>query len=121
MLHQTSLIYLFLILSRDEIYNSINEKFSHDNKCVTYRNENLIHRNFLYSNRFFIFTTYTFWHHIIPSQNVRQLEHLRGSTSRELTDRKWFLHILHQTLKVMLHVIHHNVNLVHVASDDYLL
>lgn len=35
-----------------------------------------------------------------------------------ITWEKRLLHGLHQAFQVVLHVIHHNVDLVHVASND---
>jgi len=37
------------------------------------------------------------------------------------TNKEWLLHRLHQTLQVVFNVIHHNVDLVNVRTDNDLL
>lgn len=38
-----------------------------------------------------------------------------------ITWQKRLLHGFHQTLEVMLNIVHHNVDLVHIASNNYFL
>lgn len=38
-----------------------------------------------------------------------------------ITWQEGLLHSFHQTLQVMFYIVHHNVDLVHIASNDYFL
>lgn len=43
------------------------------------------------------------------------------STMSHVTWQEGLLHGLHQTLQVVFYIIHHNVDLVHITSNNYFL
>lgn len=45
----------------------------------------------------------------------------QSSTTSHITWQEGLLHGFHEALQVMFYVIHHDVNLVHIASNNYFL
>lgn len=57
--------------------------------------------------------------HLKKVLRVTQL--LCDEQQTSVTWKKRLLHSFHQTLQIMFYIVHHNVDLVHVAPNNYFL